>query len=539
LEVVHTVLRHSSPLELCGRFLRLFDKQGSVASNEELRRRFHANIRFSISNFEFEKIPSSPVAYWASDTALDIFEHNAGISQTADSKQGSTIGDNESYLRLWFEISSQPVPKWKRTVKGGDFRKWYGNHLYVVNWGVDGADIRSTGRATIRNAKFLFKPGVEWGRITISDSSFRILPKGFFHESASGLAFPETDSIALVLGFLNSRVAQYFLRILNPTLSSQSGDISRIPYKQLNVPHFTLKLVDLSEADWNTYEHSWNFQSLPLLTASSESTPTLESSYTAWITKNRQTIAEMQRLEEENNRLFIEAYGLQDELTPEVPIEQITLTVNPAYRYGKKEEQWSVESGFSEKLETRFREDTMKELISYAIGCMMGRYSLDEPGLIYAHAGNEDFDLSRFQTFPADDDGIVPITDMDWFDDDAANRVHEFLIAVWGAETIDENMEFLAENLGKKSSETPEDTIRCFPAARPKHSSALCTCTATTNQLCRVCVTNTLFPYKVSMPPVPIIYPTRSTKPPVPRHKRNCKKNSTTSRKTNRTHQIR
>ena len=169
-----------------------------------------------------------------------------------------------------------------------------------------------------------------------------------------------------------------------------------------------------SKTDWDAYERSWDFQSLPLLTASSDPTPTLESSYTAWITQNRDTIAEMKRLEEENNRLFIDAYGLADELTPDVPIEQITLTVNPAYRYGGKlteEEQW-----------TRFRQDTMEELVSYAIGCMMGRYSLDEPGLIYAHSGNEGFDPSHYPTFPADDDGIIPITDYPWFDDDAAHR---------------------------------------------------------------------------------------------------------------------
>ena len=181
------------------------------------------------------------------------------------------------------------------------------------------------------------------------------------------------------------------------------------------------------ESDWDAYERSWDFQSLPLLTASSDSTPTLESSYTAWITQNRDTIAEMKRLEEENNRLFIDAYGLADELTPDVPIEQITLTVNPAYRYGGKlteEEQW-----------TRFRQDTMEELVSYAIGCMMGRYSLDAPGLIYAHSGNEGFDPSQYTTFPADDDGIVPLTDTEWFEDDACNRVIELISVAWDEAT--------------------------------------------------------------------------------------------------------
>jgi hypothetical protein len=156
----------------------------------------------------------------------------------------------------------------------------------------------------------------------------------------------------------------------------------------------------------------------------------------------------MKRLEEENNRLFIDAYGLADELTPDVPLSQITLTVNPAYRYGgnlTEEEQW-----------TRFRQDTMEELVSYAIGCMMGRYSLDEPGLIYAHAGNVGFDATRYKTFPADADGILPITDELWFEDDAANRIREFLLAVWGQRsTFEENMAWLAESLGTKANETP------------------------------------------------------------------------------------
>ena len=199
--------------------------------------------------------------------------------------------------------------------------------------------------------------------------------------------------------------------------------------------------MERAEADWDAYERSWDFQSLPLLTASTDPTPTLESSYTAWITQNRDTIAEMKRLEEENNRLFIDAYGLADELTPDVPIEQITLTVNPAYRYGGKlteEEQW-----------TRFRQDTMEELVSYAIGCMMGRYSLDAPGLIYAHSGNEGFDPSQYTTFPADDDGILPLLDDEWFADDVTVRVEEFLKVVWGPESLTENLRFLEEGLGK------------------------------------------------------------------------------------------
>ncbi len=192
----------------------------------------------------------------------------------------------------------------------------------------------------------------------------------------------------------------------------------------------------------------------PILTASSDPAPTLKSSYTAWITQNRDIIAETKRLEEENNRLFIDSYGLQDELTPGVPIEQITLTVNPAYRYGgnlTEEEQWD-----------RFRPDTMKELISYAIGCMMGRYSLDVPGLIYAHSGNVDFDPSRYTRFPADPDGIVPLTDTEWFDDDAAHRCTEFISAAWDKGHLEDNLTFLTDNVQRGKNESSRETLRRY-----------------------------------------------------------------------------
>ena len=213
-------------------------------------------------------------------------------------------------------------------------------------------------------------------------------------------------------------------------------------------------LVSIGRTDWDAYERSWDFQSLPLLTASSEPTPILESSYTAWTTQNRDTITEMKYLEEENNRLFINAYGLADELTPDVPIEQITLTANPAYRYGgnlTEEEQWD-----------RFRPDTMKELISYAIGCMMGRYSLDAPGLIYAHSGGSGFDPSRYTTFPADPDGIVPLTDSDWFEDDAAHRLMEFISVAWDETHLEDNLAFLAENLSTKQNEPSREALRRY-----------------------------------------------------------------------------
>ena len=243
----------------------------------------------------------------------------------------------------------------------------------------------------------------------------------------------------------------------NPTLNINVEDVAAVPVLE-GLPRRAHVVAEQCQAnsriDWDAYERSWNFESLPVLTVSSDVTPTLESSYAAWITQNRETIAEMQRLEEENNRLFIDAYGLQDELTHDVPIEEITLTVNPAYRYGGKlaeEDQW-----------TRFRQDTMKELVSYAIGCMMGRYSLDEPGLIYAHSGNANFDATRYTTFPADADGLIPLTDIEWFDDDAAHRLIEFISATWDEGHLEDNLAFLADNLSPRNNESSRKTLRRY-----------------------------------------------------------------------------
>jgi type II restriction/modification system DNA methylase subunit YeeA len=207
-------------------------------------------------------------------------------------------------------------------------------------------------------------------------------------------------------------------------------------------------LVEFSLRDWNAYERSWDFQSLPLLTASSDPAPTIESSYTAWIANNKQTIAEMKRLEEENNHLFIDAYGLQEELSSYVPIEQITLTVNPAYRYGgnlSEDELWS-----------RFRQDTIKELLSYATGCMMGRYSLDHPGLILANAGDtrENYVAKVGKstddlTFQPDSDGIIPVLDGEWFEDDIVARSREFLRVCFPASSLNTDLAFIETTLGK------------------------------------------------------------------------------------------
>lgn len=436
---------------------------------------------------ELEKIPGSPVAYWVGDQLRAQFMQNVPFEKFAKPRIGMRTGDNDRFLRRWFEVdlgkanfdaSSAPAAAdsgkmWFPYQKGGTFRKWSGNLEYVVNWHNDGFDIKSETLKNypqlswdnlgwkISNEKFYFQRALTWTATSSSSFAARIAEVGCLFDVKGSFAVPHETQLRSCLSFLCSPVVQYLVQCLNPTLETQPRDLAILPYHNESIAsrmpaidQLADSLVLIAKSDWNTYEHSWDFQSLPILNASSESTLTLESSYTAWITQNRDTIAEMKRLEEENNRLFIDAYGLADELTSNVPIEQITLTVNPAYRYGGKLTE--------EELWTRFREDTCAELVSYAIGCMLGRYSLDAPGLIYADSGNQGFDPSRYTRFPADADGILPLTDKEWFADDAANRLIEFISVAWDKTHLEANLRFLADNLSPKKGESSRDTLRRY-----------------------------------------------------------------------------
>ena len=468
------ILMRSSLRSFNGRFLRLFDKQGSVASNEELERRFHTNPRFSTSNIEFKKIPGSPVAYWVSEQFRQAFYNGTALKDYAEIKHGLSTGKNEAVVRTWPEVSVMDLgleygtredalssgKKWFPYNKGGNFRKWYGNCEFILRYDKYGNELMNSFSGHRHDGKsHYFLEGVTWTFISSSSFATRYTPPGFVFDVAGSSLF--CDRPKSIVAFLSSGLCFQFLRTLNPTLNFQVGNLKSLPIIRNVLTNHEGRVGALAEVacsvtreDWNAYERSWDFQSLPILTSSLDATSTLESSYTAWITQNRATIAEMKRLEEENNRLFIDAYGLTDELPPDVPIEQITLTVNPAYRYGSKlteEEQW-----------TRFRQDTMAELVSYAIGCMMGRYSLDAPGLIYAHSGNVGFDATRYTTFPADSDGIIPLTQNDWFEDDATHRLVKFISVAWGAGHPEENLTFLANNLSPKKNETSRETLRCY-----------------------------------------------------------------------------
>lgn len=414
---------------------------------------------------DFMKIPGRPIAYWLPKPLYEAFGSGDDFDAAAGPRVGMQTAKNELFLRLWWEVSwgktSLADPSclfWVAYLKGGDFRKWWGNGEYVLRYEHDGSPLRAQPNATQPDPATFERPRCNWSDIGASKPfAARRAPARSYFDIKAHAFFPAEHGDGL-LAFANSCLFDTCIGVLNPGLNFQVGDAKRVPTPPKSVLAATRdteeQCVESSTLDWDAYERSWDFQSLPLLTGSTDPTPTLESSYTAWITQNKGTIAEMKRLEEENNRLFIDAYGLADELTPDVPIEQITLTVNPAYRYGGKlteEEQW-----------TRFRQDTMEELVSCAIGCMMGRYSLDAPGLIYAHSGNEGFDPSQYSTFGADDDGIIPITDAEWFEDDAANLLVQFITTAWPSESLEANLSFLADNLSPKRGDSSRDTLRRY-----------------------------------------------------------------------------
>lgn len=431
---------------------------------------------FTATAEDFKKIPGSPVAYWVSDNVRNIFAENPPLGNVAEARQGLATADNNRFLRFWPEVNIASIgfsmsscsdalrsaKKWFPYNKGGEFRKWYGNQEYVVNWEKDGQEIRNffdeNGRLRSRpqNTVFYFRESVSWSDVTSAVNAFRFYPKGFIHDIKGQSLFGfNSQEKKHILSFLNLKFIYRLTKILNPSLSFQVGNLNQLPH--LDFCQDSSECIMLEKSDWDAYETSWDFQSLPLLRPEYRF-HSLPAAYTGVRAAWQVMTGEMQRLEEENNKVFIEAYGLQDELTPDVPLKEITLTCNPFYRYGVDAEQ--ADAATRTALEDRLRADSVKELLSYAIGCMMGRYSLDAAGLVYAAAGNAGFDADKYTTFPADEDGIVPLGDMPWFDDDAAHRFREFCLAVWGEESLEENLRFVADQLDPKRGETPEATIR-------------------------------------------------------------------------------
>lgn len=413
------------------------------------------NERLSTASIdELKTIPGQPIAYWLGDDMLRGFSEGLSISENGRVVVGLQTGDNDRFIRDWQEISAKDfrlsedaIGKWVPYVKGGGFRKWYGNKSQVLDWSNDGAEIIAHPSARPQNRDFYFREGITYTNISTSYFAARYFDaRGIFDQKGSMIFWDDKQSEAGLLAFLLSKPGGKFIEILCPTMDFNPGSISRIPV----LPEFVSaaepagkRLISLSKSDWDAYETSWDFTSLSLLSRDHRG-ETLAATYARIRQHWRSMTEEMQRLEEGNNRLFIDAYGLQDELTPEVPLDEVTVICNPAYSFkGSKTD---------EQRETDLLARTMEEFLHYAVGCMFGRYSLDEPGLILANQGEGLADyLARVPepTFEPDADNVVPVLDGDWFADDIVGRFRKFLRVTFGEAKFQENLSFIEGALGK------------------------------------------------------------------------------------------
>lgn len=418
---------------------------------------------------DFQQIPGSPVVYWASDRVRSAFGRLPPLSKLLETREGLTTGSNEKFLRLWHEVGRCRIRfgtttsldavnsgcRWFPYVKGGSFRRWAGNQEYVVDWEDDGRRMKgftdpSTGRVRSHNynGEYAFRAGLTWSGIASGGISVRAVPVGFMFDAKGPMAFTyDSEHLDPCQAFLNSKIATRLLAMLAPTLDFKLGHVLNLPFpfNVLTVATRSVKdAVIVSRMDWASYETSWEFSTLRLCDLRRKQRATLERCCRLLFTQWREETTRLQRLEEENNRIFIEAYGLQDEFTPDVPLSEITLTCNPYYRYGGNKSE--------EELEKLLRADTMRELISYAVGCMLGRYSLDKPGLILANAGetlNDYLAQVPHPTFLPDKDNVIPILDGDWFTDDIVARFQRFLRITFGEEHNAENLAFIETALGR------------------------------------------------------------------------------------------
>ena len=427
----------------------------------------------------FHSIPGSPIAYWASDRVREIFKNEEPLGKIADPRLGMSTNDNGRFLRLWFEVSYDNIDyvqtdinniissnkKWYPYSKGGEYKKWYGNLEFVVNWENNGKDIKAYATElyrsytrTVKNIPYYLKRACVWSLISSSKFSCRLLPTGFIIGDAGPTCYPNKSDENYILGFMNTVITNEFLKLMNPTLNYPPGVLRGLPIMlsyNNNYRNAINSIVDeniqISKDDWDSFETSWDFEQHPLLRFSNRNKglvdyknihkvepitagDKVQDCFNKWKEYKQEQFNKLKANEEELNRLFIEIYGLQDEMTPEVDDKDITVALADELR-------------------------DIKSLLSYAVGCMFGRYSLDEKGLIYA--GGE-FDKSRYQTLEVDEDGILPILSDTWFDDDIIEEFKRFLKKAFGELYFNENMQYIADVLGRKGSESAEDRIRTY-----------------------------------------------------------------------------
>jgi len=409
----------------------------------------------------YRYVPEMNLAYWANEYMISAFR-GSKISDIAYVKEGLKTGDNERFIRYWTEVdinrtnikneNKENGTKWIKHTKGGEFRKWYGNNLEVLNYYDDGRELKAFKKASLTGRDKYFCEGITWSRITIAKTSFRYMPKGCIPNMA-GLAL-YTDEYKVLLGYLNSKICRNYLEILNPTINFPPGTIADLPVgfmdkiNKRDVEKLVNECIHYSKEDWDAFETSWDFRCHPLTPSATLKQDQMVSEYAQsriekygliswhyenWKNQCEKRFNQLKDNEEELNRMFIDIYGLQDELTPEIEDKDVTVRKADLQR-------------------------DIRSFISYAVGCMLGRYSLDVDGL--AFAGGE-WDNGKYTSFIPDADNIIPITDEEYFSDDIVGRFVEFVKTVYGDDTLEENLDFIAKALGNKG-DTSREVIRNY-----------------------------------------------------------------------------
>ena len=451
-EVVQTaafVIRNMPSGKYKGVYMDLTDG----ASEKEKENFFLSHINMYATEYsDFDGVPNTSMAYWLSQQALRDFSVQK-ISQIATTREGMTTADNESFLREWYEVSKEKIGigiksveesissgyKWYPYNKGGSNRKWYGNNDLVVNWYNDGVEIRNlkdkkTGRIRSHNynLEYSFRESGTWTAICSGSIMVRYSAPGALFDSKGASVFANSlESLLYIIGLLNTKVSNVYLKVLSPAFEFKVGHVANVPIimdKQDDVIRIVNVCISLSKNDWDSFETSWDFQHHPLL----RKVPTIAEAFDQWQAECDDRFNQLKANEQELNRIFIDIYGLQNELTPEVEDKDVTVRKADIGR-------------------------DIRSFISYAVGCMLGRYSLDVDGLVYA--GGE-WDASKYVSFAADKDNIIPICDDEYFEDDIVGLFVEFVKTVYGADTLDENLKFIADALGGKGQ--PKDVIRNY-----------------------------------------------------------------------------
>lgn len=467
-EVVSTtafILANAHLKKFKGAYLCLVDEIGEMAKQQAFLDK--KSFPYLVSSDSFQQIPGSPIAYWVSSHAIEAFRKNRPLSPVAMPCVGLQTGDNGRFLRNWAEVSVSKIgfsmpnasqaldskKKWFPYNKGGEKRRWYGNQEFVVNWENDGYEIKhftdENGKLRSRpqNTEWFFNVSASWSKITSGGFSLRYYPCGFIFDVAGCSIFAQDNNLLMsVLGALNSSFMTQLYSSLMPTLNTEVGQIAGFPLA--NEPKCTDivdRAIQISKEDWDSFETSWNFKESPLLSDKYQS-ETLSLTYESFKNSVQENAVKLKQLEEENNKLFIEAYGLHHELTSDVPLKDVTLSMNPCYRYGAHLS--------NEELDSLMLADTMRDFVSYAVGCMFGRYSIDKDGLILANQGDkvETYDeLVPNSRFRADADNCLPILGENWFADDIVSRFRQFLMVTFGEEHFQENLQFIEKALNVKN----------------------------------------------------------------------------------------